>query len=149
AGWSAGGTIAYEMARRLIEMGESVGFVGLFDTIYSDRTTMDFEVGPPKDFDAKVELIQVLSMILDKEDLDDVIQMAQTYDFEKLIERGSHIMDKIAKQYPSVNTLDISVLRRILAVRHATENALFNYSLVRLSMPVWLFEASESVPPSA
>lgn len=29
-------------------------------------------------------------------------------------------------------------------IRHATTNALFNYSLVRLSLPVWLFEARES-----
>ena len=69
---------------------------------------------------------------LDKKDLDDVIQMAQTYDFETLIERGSHIMDKIAKKYPSVHTLDISLLRRILMIRHATTNALFNYSLCQI-----------------
>jgi amino acid adenylation domain-containing protein len=148
AGWSAGGTIAYEMARTLIEMGERVGFVGLLDTIYSDRMTMDSEIGPPKDFDANSELIQLLSMILDKKDLDDFIQMAQTYDFETLIERGNHIRDKIAKEYPSVHTLDISALRRILTIRHATSNALLNYSFVRLYAPVWLFEARETVPPS-
>ena len=144
AGWSAGGTIAYEMARRLIEMGEQVGFVGLLDTNYSERITMDSEAGPPKNFDAKLELIQVLSMILDKKDLDDVVQMAQTCDFETLLERDSHLKDKIAKEYPSVRILDISSLRRILAIRHATANALFNYSLVRLSAPVCLFEAKES-----
>jgi FkbM family methyltransferase len=147
AGWSAGGTIAYEMARRLIEMGEQVGFVGLLDTLAS-YSEMDSEIGPPKDFDANVELIQVLSTILDKKDLDEVTQMAQTYDFETLIERGNHIVDKIAKKYPSVQTLDVSSLRRILMIRHATTNALLNYSLVRLSLPVWLFEARESEWPS-
>ena len=60
AGWSAGGTIAYEMARRLIEMGEQVGFVGLLDTlVYLSELTMDSEIGPPKDFDANFELIEV------------------------------------------------------------------------------------------
>jgi len=144
AGWSSGGTIAHEMARRLIEMGEQVGFVGLVDTNYSDHS----EIGPPKDFDANFELIQVLSMMLEKEDLDDVIQMAQVYDFETLIERGGHILEKIAKQYPSVHTLDVSALRRILKIRHTTVNALANYSLVKLPMHLWLFEARESVPPS-
>jgi amino acid adenylation domain-containing protein len=144
AGWSSGGTIAYEMARRLIKMGEQVGFVGLLDTNYSGRTTMDSEAGPPKEFDAKLELIQVLSMILDKKDLDDVVQMAQTCDFETLIERDSHIKEKIAKEHPSARILDISSLRRILIIRHATANALFNYSLARLSVPVCLFEATES-----
>ncbi|HET8890585.1 MAG TPA: amino acid adenylation domain-containing protein [Candidatus Angelobacter sp.] len=149
AGWSAGGTIAYAMARRLIELGGEVGFVGLLDTICYERTTMDSESGRPKDFDANFELIEVLLMIhLDKKDLDDVIQMAQIYDFETLIERGRHIMDKIAKKIPEVHTLDVSFLRRILKIRHATANALLNYSCVRLSMPVWLFEAKESVPPS-
>lgn len=143
AGWSAGGTIAYEMARRLIEMGEQVGFVGLLDTNYFERKTMDSENGPPKDFDANFELIQILSMILDKEDFDSVTQMAQIYDFETLIERGNHIKEKIAKEYP-VHTLDVSVLLRLLKIRHATANAQFNYSFVRLSMPVWLFEARES-----
>ena len=110
AGWSAGGTIAYEMARRLIEMGEEVGFVGFLDTVYSERMTMGSEIERPKDFDANFELLEVLSTILDKEDLDEVTQMAQIYDFETLIERDSHIMDKIAKEYPSVRTLDISAL---------------------------------------
>ena len=155
AGWSAGGTIAYEMARTLIEMGERVEFVGLLDTRCFKRMTMDSEIGPPIDFDANFELIQLLSMILDKKDLDDVIQMAQTYDFETLfergthiIERGTHIIDIIAKEYPSVHTLDISALRRILKIRHAIGNAGPNYSFVRLSVPVWLFEARESVTPS-
>jgi thioesterase domain-containing protein/acyl carrier protein len=148
AGWSSGGTIAYEMARQLIEMGEEVGFVGLLDTNYFDRITPDSQVRRPKDFDAKFELIDVLSTILEKEDLDEVTQMAQTFDFETLIEHGSHIMNKIAKEYPSVRTLDVSALRRILMIRHATANALFEHSPVRLSLPVWLFEARESVPPS-
>ncbi|HEY6250090.1 MAG TPA: amino acid adenylation domain-containing protein [Candidatus Angelobacter sp.] len=150
AGWSAGGTIAYEMARRLIEMGEQVGFVGLFDTVYSERKKMDSESGGPKDFDPNFELIDVLSRILEKEDLDEIIRMAQIYDFWTLMERerGGHIMDKIAKEYPSVHTLDVSLLWRILRVRHATENAVFNYSLVRVSMPVWLFEARETVSVS-
>ena len=54
-------------------------------------------------------------------------------------------MDKIAKEYPSVHALDVSTLLRILKIRQATANAQFNYSFVRLSMPVWLFEARESV----
>src|SRR5947209_2205177 len=74
--------------------------------------------------------------------------MAKIYDFETLIERGRH-MDKIAKEYPSVDTLDVSALRRVLKIRHASANALLNYSMVRLSMPVWLFEARESVTQSA
>jgi amino acid adenylation domain-containing protein/non-ribosomal peptide synthase protein (TIGR01720 family) len=148
AGWSSGGTIAYEMARRLMERGAQVEFLGLLDTNYSDRTTMDSENASPKDFDANFELIDVLSLMLDKEDLDDVIQMAQTYDFETLIERSSHIMDKIAKQYPSVHTLDISALRRILRIRHATANAVLNYYLVSCSMPVCLFEARDAARPS-
>jgi thioesterase domain-containing protein/acyl carrier protein len=147
AGWSAGGTIAYEMARRLIEMGEQVEFVGLLDTIYEETTT-SFENGRTKDFDANFELIQVLSMILDKEDLNEVIQMAKIYEFETLIEHGGHILEKIAKQYPSVDTLDVAALRRLLMILHATSNALSSYSFVRLSMPVWLFEASEAVKPS-
>jgi thioesterase domain-containing protein/acyl carrier protein len=144
AGWSAGGTIAYEMARRLIEMGEKVGFVGLLDTV----VRMMIKTELPKDFDANFELIEVLSMMLDKEDLDEVNQMAQIYDFETLIERGGHIMDKIVKEYPEVHTLDVSALRRIFKIRHATAKAQFNYSFARVSMPVWLFEARETVPPS-
>jgi hypothetical protein len=111
--------------------------------------TMAPEMLPPKDFDAKSQLIHVLSMLVDKQDLDEVTQLAQTCDFETLIERGSHIVEKIAKEYPAVKTLDTSALRRALAILHATANAVFNYSFVRLSMPVWLFEARETVPPSA
>jgi hypothetical protein len=58
-----------------------------------------------------------------------------------------YILDKNMHPVP-VGVVGVSVLRRILAIRHATENALFNYSLVRLSMPMWLFEARETVPPS-
>jgi amino acid adenylation domain-containing protein len=153
AGWSAGGTIACEMARRLVEMGEQVAFVGLLDTVYFERMTMDSEIKSPKDFDPKHELIQVLSMILekqviDKQDLDGVIELSQTCDFETLIQRSSHVMNKIAKEYPSADALDPSTLLRILAIRHATANALFNYSHVGLSVPVWLFEAMDTVPLS-
>jgi thioesterase domain-containing protein len=37
AGWSAGGTIAYEMACRLEAAGEAVSFLGMIDTHYSQR----------------------------------------------------------------------------------------------------------------
>jgi amino acid adenylation domain-containing protein len=149
AGWSAGGMIGYEMARRLIEMGEPVGFLGLLDTTYPQRMTTGSEIGPAKDFDVKSEMIQFLSNILHKEDLDGIIQLAQTCDFETLFERSSHVMDKIAKEFPSVPILDASAARRALAVQHAIKYAVHNYSLVRLSVPVWLFAATENMSLSA
>lgn len=143
AGWSAGGIISYEMARRLIQMGEQVEFLGLLDTYYSLR------VAPAKDFDPKSEMIDFLSLLLDKEDLDVIVQSAQACDFETLFEGCSHLMDKLAKEFSSIPVLDASVARRSLAVKHAIGNAVYNYSLVRLSLPVCLFEAPGNRPLSA
>lgn len=47
AGWSFGGTLAYEIAVQLIGRGEHVEFLGLFDTTYCPRARRD--VGPPAD----------------------------------------------------------------------------------------------------
>ena len=143
AGWSAGGIISYEMARRLIEMGEQVEFLGLLDTNYSQPEM------PAKDFDPKSEMIDVLSSLLTREDLDGIVQLAQTCDFEALFEGSSHVMDKIAKAFPSIPILDASAARRVLAVQHAIRNAVYNYSFVRLSLPVWLFEATGNTLASA
>jgi thioesterase domain-containing protein/acyl carrier protein len=143
AGWSAGGIIAYEMARRLIEMGEQVEFLGLLDTNYSQP------VMPAKDFDPRSEMIDILSALLHKEDLDGIIQLAQTCDFETLFQGSSHAIDKIAKQFPSIPMLDASAVRRALAIQHAIRTAVYNYSLVRLPLSVWLFEATGNRPTSA
>ncbi|MGO1000206.1 amino acid adenylation domain-containing protein [Lysobacter sp. CA196] len=49
-GWSGGGLIAYEVARQLLELGESVQYLGMIDTYRLKAEDMEGEIGQTKHF---------------------------------------------------------------------------------------------------
>jgi amino acid adenylation domain-containing protein len=146
AGWSAGGTISYEMARQLIDMGEQVEFLGLFDT-YCHPVMHNLEP-TPQDFDEKSELIQLLSRHTDAETLENIQRISENSDFSRLVEY-LYEMKPVLKEFESLPVLDPMTIRCALATRHATSRAAGNYSPVQLPVPVWLFEAQGGGVPSS
>ncbi|WP_314591966.1 non-ribosomal peptide synthetase [Paenibacillus terrigena] len=57
AGWSIGGTIAFEIARRLEELGFTVGFIGMFDSPFVQGDVVDAVQGNPFEQAAEMELL--------------------------------------------------------------------------------------------
>lgn len=55
AGWSLGGTIAYEMAQQLLAEGERVQFLGLIDTPFNYGAPPSLELSESGDLEAMVE----------------------------------------------------------------------------------------------
>ena len=58
AGWSGGGLIAYEVARQLLENGESVGYLGMIDTYRLSPEDMEGDIAQTKHF-----LIRILQYL--------------------------------------------------------------------------------------
>jgi len=85
AGWSSGGLVAYEMARRLRARGEEVAFVGLFDTFRprpADSTL-------PTETEVLAEILRVSPGFADMEiDLDGGVEKPLEAFVERSWERG-------------------------------------------------------------
>ncbi|MGK5049776.1 thioesterase domain-containing protein, partial [Janthinobacterium sp. GB4P2] len=140
AGWSAGGTIAYEMANQLMETGEMVEFLGLIDTTCGYR-------GPPDDhkmtaraqepdpiFDDIAALHSLLPADATDRGRDELKQLSHKRDFEAMVA----CLNNHKFLYSDI---DSETIRRHLAVRHGIEVALDNYIPAKLEVPVSLFSA--------
>jgi thioesterase domain-containing protein len=132
AGWSAGGTIAYEIANQLVGADESIEFLGLIDAGNQPadpkkaaeldeaailRVHLEDEVPPGPQRDELMTLVA-------SNDIDSVFALCQA---ENLIPQD----------------IDKDNLRRHLAVLQATAQANFSYSAPQLSVPVFLFTATD------
>ncbi|WUR12334.1 non-ribosomal peptide synthetase [[Empedobacter] haloabium] len=136
AGWSAGGTIAYEMARQLLGVDQQVGFIGLLDTDFSyDHLFARTDGEEDLAFDEINSLLGYLPPRLPAEVSGEVRLLAQSRDFDALLAR-MHAHDFIPKG------VDGGILQRHLALRHALAVALYRYQPQRLPIGVTLFSAS-------
>ena len=108
-GWSAGGTIAYEIAAQLLEQGERVGFVGVIDTL------SDYSGGQESHGRAPTEAQFLADFV--REELDDHVadQLAG------LAERGDidAMLDLCQALDAIPATIERTTMRRHLAVRCA------------------------------
>ncbi|MES2300230.1 MAG: amino acid adenylation domain-containing protein [Pseudomonadota bacterium] len=135
AGWSAGGTIAYEIANQLVGADEQVEFLGLIDTssdyqalaggVFSMRGTVvnDFEEWlaalawlPADTLDAVRGRLRALT------DVDAMLEHAQAC---AILPAG----------------IGVPMLRRHLAVRHGIAVAMHAYEVPVIPVPVTLFAA--------
>jgi amino acid adenylation domain-containing protein len=131
AGWSAGGTIACEIAQQLVGADEQVEFLGLIDTQSRYQAT---DAGPA-DFDA-----WLCSLAWLPDGLAPAVQQA----LRAHAADGDSAALLAAAQQAGVLPGDVStsVLRRHLAVRHAIAYALQHYDRPTMQLPVTLFAAS-------
>ncbi|SFH00171.1 amino acid adenylation domain-containing protein, partial [Duganella sp. CF458] len=128
AGWSAGGTIAYEMAQQLVGADEEVEFLGLIDTQSRYRAG---DAGPA-DFAAWLCSLAWLPAGQAPAALQ---QAAQAGDCDALLAAAQR-----AGILPS--EVSVGVLRRHLAVRHGIAYALEHYARPHTALPVTVFAAS-------
>jgi amino acid adenylation domain-containing protein len=144
AGWSGGGTIAYEMASLLLGMDEQVPFVGLIDTLFEQAPKPDVRgvirhyASAP--FDAAEEFILMLSRFEDGAQNDSIELPPAGTSFASTIEffaRRGRIPESLR---PLLH--DTSAVEQYLRVCHANRKAIWNYVPHAFSGPVTLFSAA-------
>ncbi|MDQ1835476.1 thioesterase domain-containing protein, partial [Massilia scottii] len=141
AGWSAGGTIAYEIARQLLSAGAQVEFVGLIDTTsdYRELGAVRGESGAAIDsvleFDDIAELQALLPQEANEALRTELAWHARVRDFDAMVAQ----LSRHGYVYKNVDSV---LIRRHLALRHALRGALLGYSAAVAHVPVVLFSAT-------
>ncbi len=139
AGWSAGGTIAYEMAVQLQQGGESVEFLGLIDSAscYADLAPKL----PPETGDPDRDLAAMLDADLRQRALPESLQAA----LHRLASQGDvdGMLALCRDESVMPPTLDLQTLRRHAAVRAGITRALASYERPFLQGRICLFLADE------
>jgi amino acid adenylation domain-containing protein len=140
AGWSAGGMVAYEMARQLGDDGHDVGFVGLLDT------ASDYWRRRPADGDGAARWTEANYMLswlpesLPEKQRQRFEQLAAANDVDAMLRlaMAQHVLP------PGLpRELEADMLRTYFGVAYATQEALLNYVPVSIDVPVSLFIAAE------
>jgi thioesterase domain-containing protein/aryl carrier-like protein len=145
AGWSAGGTIAYEMANQLLGLDESVEFIGLIDTTshYASLASLREGAGTVSANGGAAARIGYLMQLVPAdaapEALAGLVQLADAGDVDGLLLRCQQ-----EGWLPAGIPQD--ELRRHLDVRVGLLGAVANYPLAPLALPVHLFCAAEGEP---
>ncbi|MFM0639045.1 amino acid adenylation domain-containing protein [Paraburkholderia metrosideri] len=136
AGWSAGGTIAYEMAQQLIGADEGVAFLGLIDTRsdYSADRAPKPRTERPGATQAEM-LTDLVSSVIDSQAFTAVPQAGDA-DLDARLLRC-----QATGAIPA--DIDIAILRRHLALRHSTKSALLEYLPQPMSIDMHLFTADD------
>ena len=141
-GWSAGGSIAYEMGRQLVAAGQNVEFIGLIDSFW-DLRSMGFPVS--ETFDDKAQLVDMLSTRLDPALFAQAQELAPVHDFALLIEQ-LYARGLVPEELAGLPVFDAQTVRAALHTRHAVNLAVQEYLPQPLpGLQVWMFQAQESV----
>ncbi|MCF5281969.1 non-ribosomal peptide synthetase, partial [Pseudomonas syringae] len=132
-GWSAGGLIAYEMARQLQSSGEKLEFLGIIDT------SARLEQQAPEALSEGQFLMDWLPEQLDSEVFRQLTELAGTDAIDEMLALCmAHRL--LPEELPQ--DVDATLLRSHLAVAHATHIAIGNYVSPPAPLTVTLFTAS-------
>src|SRR6185369_5641404 len=144
AGWSFGGTLAYEIAKQLIGADEDVAFLGLFDTQYVGRpaTVPEFVLRP---FDDRETLLQLIELeTAERGDSDANVRrlrdLAADADFEALLRE----CERVSLKPRILAGLRAHDIQQHFACIHAANVADHRYRADPLPIPVHLFVAEEA-----
>ncbi|NOT13706.1 MAG: hypothetical protein HOP23_18090, partial [Methylococcaceae bacterium] len=129
AGWSAGGTIAYEIANQLIGMDEKVEFVGLIDTAYeydvvSSLTDVDILLMYIYDR-VPQNVFEELSALSNRKTLDEIIEICKQSDILP-------------------NEIDNKTVQRRINVFKIIDRAVIEYNRYSITAPLTLFVAKDN-----
>ncbi|KPW56401.1 Amino acid adenylation, partial [Pseudomonas caricapapayae] len=137
AGWSAGGTIAYEIAHQLIGAGATVEFLGLVDTTSEYRHLFDAQEGGYAHLDEKPDFdeIEALLRLLPPDVRQGPVRhLAAARDFEALL-----AFTQVQGLLPEGIESDLA--KRYLALIRSIGLALYRYRAPALPVRVTLFSA--------
>jgi amino acid adenylation domain-containing protein len=143
AGWSGGGTIAYEIATQLIGAHEQVEFIAMFDTLcprssaVARRAGIDFN-----DSAFLLNLIESAGMGEDgrKAELDSIRASLHTMDFADVVQE----CDRLSLIPDTLRYLTVAQTRLKLARTHSLVVAAARYQPHPLHIPVHLFPALDA-----
>nr|WP_255457727.1 amino acid adenylation domain-containing protein [Rhodanobacter sp. K2T2] len=144
AGWSAGGVIAYDMARQLSDGGDEVGFLGLIDTTFPSADTT---ARPP--FDPRSEVITLLSRLVDSKRLAEIVAHTDAMSFPELVAYVYTQQDIRLADGSALPVFDEETLRSLLQARHAIVDAVSEYAPAPTTEKIHFFEAVENTHPSS
>jgi len=138
-GWSAGGTIAFEMGRQLIQAGERVAFLGLIDTssdyaFLEDVLPQQYSGNPV--VEKAIALVRSVSEQLPSHAIPGLEAVALQGNVERVIEAL-----QVLGAFPG--DLDRETLMRHVDVRVAIMRALYRYEIARADLPLSYFAAKE------
>ena len=133
AGWSMGGTVAFEMAQQLHAQGQRVALLALLDT----RIPTPDEKFAEQDFESTLlaDVVRYFGLSLDPEDLS---RLPEDEVLARVLEQA-----KKAGLVPS--ELEVSQAQRFVELCKADFRATRNYVLHRYPGRVTLFKASEEL----
>ncbi|RXT70445.1 amino acid adenylation domain-containing protein [Pseudomonas syringae] len=137
AGWSAGGTIAYEIAHQLIGAGATVEFLGLIDTTSDYRHLFDAQEGGYAHLDERPDFdeIEALLRLLPPDVRQGLVRhLAAARDFEALL-----AYTQVQGLLPEGIESDLA--KRYLALIRSIGLALYRYMPPALPVRVTLFSA--------
>ncbi len=136
-GWSSGGVVAYEIARRLSASGETIGVVSLIDS----RVMSSLDFDPDDESRILVTLADFLQRFYG-------FHVPVTYEELEQLDREArlaHVLEraKVAGQVPL--ELDVEQLRVFLNVARANLKVLKDYAPPKSELPVHLYRAAQRV----
>ena len=142
AGWSWGGTLAYEIATQLIGQDETVEFLGLFDTEPGIYNTALHQPGRGKTANGRLLDHLLGTPGVNQAQAQGLLRLrdvADTVSFEDLVERVAAIGEGLLSSRPGDLEEMESFFWRSAAHAHAAEH----YVELPISIPVHLFVAED------
>jgi amino acid adenylation domain-containing protein len=136
-GWSAGGTIAYEIAAQLLSQGQHVRFVAVIDTLgdYSARR------GPSGQGLTEAQfLADFVRDEIDHALADQLVELAERDDIDAMLD-----LCQIHGAFPA--QIERATLRRHLAVRCAIGLAVTSYRARPIAAPLTVYAAADEARP--
>ncbi|PHM27778.1 non-ribosomal peptide synthetase [Xenorhabdus budapestensis] len=137
AGWSSGGTIAYEIACQLVTDGETVNFVGLLDSASNYLeffTPEEQQAGIP--FEKSTTLLELLPEGIPEHFSDELYRLAKNRDYQAMLTFAEQ-NNLLPPQITLENINDLLQLRHNIAV------AAYSYTPSPAAIDVTLFRATE------
>jgi amino acid adenylation domain-containing protein len=143
AGWSGGGTIAYEIATQLIGAHEEVEFIAMFDTLCPLSSAMARRARV--DFNDSAFLLDVIESAGTERDgrkaaLDSIRASLHTMDFADVVQE----CDRLSLIPDTLRYLNIAQTRLKLARTHSLAVAAARYQPHPLHIPVHFFPALDA-----
>jgi len=144
AGWSFGGTLAYEMARQLMATGEEIDFLGLLDTVYFAGIPDSHKYHLEEEFNDKECLLEVIRTSAEiDEKLSPLIRkiegIAPAANFPDLLLACRQM--SLIPGY--LTTLAPEQIRQRLQHIHAYRKAAIQYRAPAIPAPIHLFTAAD------
>jgi thioesterase domain-containing protein len=144
AGWSFGGTLAYEVAAQLIGADQKVEFLGLIDTSYAAGTN-NLPTSDAYEFNDKKQLLLLIQAHFSGEKqagIDEAVANVARMEFTDLVRR-CHQMSIMPKIFHRIAPIQ---LRRTLKYLYTFDWANRDYIASQIPIPVHLFIAQANSP---